>query len=103
MNRALYAAMRPRPARRVPYGDVLGRTLPLDINQSTVSRHMRDVEEDLGTDLFRREPRHGGLVTKVRWAFLYSVRKMFKYLDRAKVTAVVGIIALKLQSTKQTG
>jgi DNA-binding transcriptional LysR family regulator len=30
--------------------------LRLDTNQSIISRHVRDIEEELGADLFLREP-----------------------------------------------
>lgn len=44
--------------------------LRLDINQSIISRHVRDIEEELGADLFLREPGHGARLTEVGRAFL---------------------------------
>jgi hypothetical protein len=54
----------------------------LDINQSIISRHVRDIEEELGTDLFLREPSHGARLTEVGRAFLCDVCDMFDNLDR---------------------
>ena len=39
--------------------------LRLDTNQSIISRHVRDIEEELGADLFHREPGHGARLTEV--------------------------------------
>jgi DNA-binding transcriptional LysR family regulator len=44
--------------------------LRLDTNQSIISRHVRDIEEELGADLFHREPGHGARLTEVGRAFL---------------------------------
>lgn len=61
--------------------------LRLDINQSIISRHVRDIEE-LGADLFLREPGHGARLTEVGRAFLRDVREMFDNLDHAKMAAM---------------
>ena len=63
-------------------------SLRLDTNQSTISRHVRDIEEELGADLFLREPGHGARLTEVGRAFLQDVREMFDNLDHAKTTAL---------------
>jgi DNA-binding transcriptional LysR family regulator len=63
-------------------------SLRLDINQSIISRHVRDIEEELGADLFHREPGHGARLTEVGRAFLRDVREMFDNLDHAKMTAL---------------
>jgi DNA-binding transcriptional LysR family regulator len=62
--------------------------LRLDTNQSIISRHVRDIEEELGADLFHREPGHGARLTEVGRAFLRDVREMFDSLDHAKMTAL---------------
>src|ERR1700730_6019093 len=62
--------------------------LRLDTNQSIISRHGRDIEEELGADLFLREPGHGARLTEVGRSFLRDVREMFDNLDRAKMTAL---------------
>ncbi len=62
--------------------------LRLDTNQSSISRHVRDIEEELGADLFLREPGHGARLTEVGRAFLRDVRDMFDNLDHAKMTAL---------------
>jgi DNA-binding transcriptional LysR family regulator len=62
--------------------------LRLDTNQSIISRHVRDIEEELGADLFLREPGHGARLTEVGRAFLRNVREMFDNLDHAKMAAL---------------
>jgi DNA-binding transcriptional LysR family regulator len=62
--------------------------LRLDTNQSIISRHVRDIEEELGADLFLREPGHGARLTEVGRAFLRDVREIFDNLDHAKMTAL---------------
>lgn len=64
--------------------------LRLDTNQSIISRHVRDIEEELGADLFLREPGHGARLTEVGRAFLRDVREIFDNLDHAKMTAAAG-------------
>jgi DNA-binding transcriptional LysR family regulator len=54
--------------------------LRLDANQSIISRHGRDIEEELGADLFLREPGHGARLTEVGRSFLRDVREMFDNL-----------------------
>ncbi|WP_146686253.1 LysR family transcriptional regulator [Bradyrhizobium canariense] len=54
--------------------------LRLDTNQSIISRHVRDIEEELGADLFLREPGHGARPREVGRAFLRDVREMFDNL-----------------------
>lgn len=63
-------------------------SLRLGGRQSSVSRYVRDIEEELGADLFLREPGHGARLTEVGRAFLRDVREMFDSLDRAKMTAL---------------
>jgi len=46
------------------------------------------IEEELGADLFHREPGHGARLTEVGRAFLRDVREMFDNLDHAKTTAL---------------
>jgi DNA-binding transcriptional LysR family regulator len=58
--------------------------LRLDTNRSIVSRHVRDIEEELGAGLFLREPAHGARLTEVARTFLRDVREMFDNLDHAK-------------------
>jgi DNA-binding transcriptional LysR family regulator len=60
----------------------------LDTNQSIISRHVRDIEEELGADLLLREPGHGARLTEVGRAFLRGVREMFDNLDHAKMAAL---------------
>jgi DNA-binding transcriptional LysR family regulator len=55
--------------------------LRLDTNQSIISRHVRDIEEELGADLFLREPGHGARLTEVGRAFLRDVREIFDNLE----------------------
>ncbi|MBN8959567.1 MAG: LysR family transcriptional regulator [Rhizobiales bacterium] len=62
--------------------------LRLNTNQSVISKHVRDIEEELGADLFRREPGHGAQLTEVGRVFLGDVRAMFDDLDRAKMAAL---------------
>jgi len=62
--------------------------LRLDTNQSLISRHVRDIEDELGADLFHREPGHGARLTEVGRAFFRDVREMFDNLDHAKMTAL---------------
>jgi DNA-binding transcriptional LysR family regulator len=62
-------------------------SLRLGCNSSVVSRYVRDIEDELGADLFLREPGHGARLTEVGGAFLSDVREMFGGLDRAKMTA----------------
>ena len=62
--------------------------LRLDTNQSIISRHVRDIEEEPGADLFLREPGHGARLTEVGRAFLRDVREMFDNLDHAKMAAL---------------
>ena len=64
--------------------------LRLDTNQSIISRHVRDIEEELGADLFLREPGHGARLTEVGRAFLRDVREIFDNLDHAKMTTAAG-------------
>jgi DNA-binding transcriptional LysR family regulator len=59
----------------------------LDFNQSTISRQMRRIEDELGADLFLREPGHGVRLTEVGRAFLRVVQEMFKHFDLARTTA----------------
>jgi DNA-binding transcriptional LysR family regulator len=59
----------------------------LNANPSAISRYVRDIEEELGADLFHREPGHGARLTEVGRAFLNDVREMFENLDRAKMAA----------------
>jgi len=58
--------------------------LRLNTNQSVISKHVRDIEEELGAGLFRREPGHGAQLTEVGRTFLRDVRAMFDDLDCAK-------------------
>ena len=60
----------------------------LDTNQSIISCHVRDLEEELGADLFLLEPGHGARLTGVGRALLRDVREMFDNLDRAKMAAL---------------
>ncbi len=62
--------------------------LRLDISPSIISRHVRDIEEELSADLFHREAGHGARLTEVGRAFLRDVREMFDNLDHAKMTAL---------------
>src|SRR5258708_29500699 len=62
--------------------------LRLDTNQSIISRHVRDIEEELGADLFHREPGHGARLTEVGRAFLRDVREMFDSLHHPNMTAL---------------
>jgi DNA-binding transcriptional LysR family regulator len=56
-------------------------SLRLGTNSSIISRHVRDIEEELGADLFHREPGHGVRLTEVGRAFLNDVREMFGHLE----------------------
>jgi hypothetical protein len=40
-------------------------SLRLGCNSSVVSRYVRDIEDELGADLFLREPGHGARLTEV--------------------------------------
>jgi DNA-binding transcriptional LysR family regulator len=62
-------------------------SLRLETNSSIISRHVRDIDEELGADLFHREPGHHARLTEVGRAFLNDVREMFGQLDHAKATA----------------
>lgn len=62
-------------------------SLRLGTTQPVISRHVRDIEEELGADLFHREPGHGARLTEVGRTFLNDVQEMFVSLDRAKMTA----------------
>jgi len=63
-------------------------SLRLGTRQPSVSRYVRDIEEELGADLFLREPGHGARLTEVGRTFLHDVREMFDSLDHAKMTAL---------------
>jgi hypothetical protein len=56
------------------------------VNDWTAEGLFRQSEE-LGADLFHREPGHGARLTEVGRAFLNDVREMFGHLDHAKATA----------------
>lgn len=60
----------------------------LGAKPSSISRSIRDIEEELGADLFLRELGHGARLTEVGRAFLHDVREMFESLDRAKTAAL---------------
>lgn len=62
-------------------------SIRLGTNQSVISRHVRDIEEELGADLFHRQAGHGAQLTEVGRAFLNDVREMFGHLDHARMTA----------------
>lgn len=49
---------------------------------------MRDIEEELGADLFHHGPGHGARLTEEGRAFLRDVREMFDNLDHAKMMAL---------------
>ncbi|SDS10927.1 regulatory helix-turn-helix protein, lysR family [Bradyrhizobium canariense] len=60
----------------------------LDTNQSIISPHVRDIEEELGADLFHREPGHGARLTEVglargvgRGPSLHQCEERFFFFD----------------------
>lgn len=68
-------------------GNFRRAALRLGINQSVISRRVRDIEDDLGADLFHRLPGRPARLTEVGHAFLGDIQKMFTHLDQAKTTA----------------
>jgi DNA-binding transcriptional LysR family regulator len=60
----------------------------LGCNFSAVSRYVRDIEDELGADLFLAEPGYGARLTEVGRAFLRDVREMSENLEHAKMTAL---------------
>jgi len=57
----------------------------LGTRQSVISRRVRDIEDELGADLFHRQPGHGAQLTEVGRVLLGDVREMLTHLDRAEM------------------
>lgn len=68
-------------------GNFRRAALRLGTEQSVISRHVRQIEDELGADLFHRQPGYGARLTEAGRAFVSDVREMLGHLDRARMTA----------------
>jgi DNA-binding transcriptional LysR family regulator len=89
-------------------GSFRGAAKALDVQESAISRRVRDLEDEIGAALFNRH--HGGVnLTQAGQRFLVSARKVIRQIDHAVIDAgssgrgEAGIVRIGIFSSLASG